>query len=177
MDAAGRRRPTLRGRPFAPHSAAARPSLFGGRLRAWLPLLLALLIFCSLAAYQLDLPGLHYDEAKEAGLNAMQLVRGQPVTLFRNAGLHLFGLTLPNVRLHRRAQRLPGATVSGLGGAGVFALRALPIACAGLTLIFLSVRRGRVQPAHSPAWPSCCWPSILRSSSGAGKAFSSPTSL
>ena len=65
------------------------------RLRAWLPLLLALLIFCSLAAYQLDLPGLHYDEAKEAGLNAMQLVRGQPVTLFRNAGLHLFGLTLP----------------------------------------------------------------------------------
>ncbi|MBK7203265.1 glycosyltransferase family 39 protein [Candidatus Amarolinea dominans] len=109
------------------------------RLRAWLPLLLALLIFCSLAAYQLDLPGLHYDEAKEAGLNAMQLVRGQPVTLFRNAGLHLFGLTLPTM-----VQDYIGALnvylalpFLALGGAGVFALRGLPIACAGLTLIFL----------------------------------------
>ena len=34
-----------------------------------------LLLFMMLGAYQLRQPGLHYDEAKEAGLNAMELVR------------------------------------------------------------------------------------------------------
>jgi hypothetical protein len=50
-------------------------------------LLLALSVFLALGAYQLDLPGLHYDEAREAGLNAMQLVVGQPVTAFRDAAI------------------------------------------------------------------------------------------
>ena len=108
-------------------------------MRAWLPLLLALLIFCGLAAYQLDLPGLHYDEAKEAGLNAMQMLTGRPLSLFRGAGLHLFGLTLPTM-----VQDYIGALnvylalpFLALGGVNVPALRALPIVCAALTLIFL----------------------------------------
>jgi hypothetical protein len=46
---------------------------------------LCLLLFIALAAYQLRQPGLHYDEAKEAGLNAMELITGQPVTAFRGA--------------------------------------------------------------------------------------------
>jgi len=33
-----------------------------------LPLLIALGLFLACASYQLSLPGLHYDEAKEAGL-------------------------------------------------------------------------------------------------------------
>lgn len=104
------------------------------------PLTLALGLFCLLAGYQLDLPGLHYDEAKEAGLNAMQLLRGQPLTLFRGAALPLFGLRLPlmvqdyigalNVYL-----ALPFLAVGGSGS--VTALRVLPVACAALTLIFL----------------------------------------
>ncbi len=48
-----------------------------------------LLLFLALGAYQLHLPGLHYDEAKEAGLNAMRLVSGQPVTAFRDATVRL----------------------------------------------------------------------------------------
>ena len=36
--------------------------------------MVGLAVFSALAAYQLDLPGLHYDEAKEAGVNAMQLL-------------------------------------------------------------------------------------------------------
>lgn len=109
------------------------------RCGPWAPLLLALSIFCLLAGHQLDLPGLHYDEAKEAGLNAMQLLRGQPLTLFRGAGLHLFGLTLPLM-----VQDYIGALnvylalpFLALGGVSVPALRALPIACAALTLVFL----------------------------------------
>lgn len=113
----------------------------GRRAREWAPLALALLIFFLCAAYQLDLPGLHYDEAKEAGLNAMQLLRGQPLTLFRGAGLHLFGLTLPIM-----VQDYIGALnvylalpFLALGGVSVPALRSLPILCAGLTLVFLYV--------------------------------------
>lgn len=106
---------------------------------AWAPLLLALGLFFVLAVYQLTLPGLHYDEAKEAGINAMQLVQGQPVTAFRGAGLHLMGRTWPlmvqdyigalNVYL-----ALPFLAV---GGITVTALRLLSVSCGLLTLLFL----------------------------------------
>lgn len=55
----------------------------------------ALLTYSLLAAYQLGLPGLHYDEAREAGLNAMELLTGAPVTAFRNITLSLATLHLP----------------------------------------------------------------------------------
>ena len=45
-----------------------------------------LVLFVGLAAYQLSLPGLHYDEAFEA-VPAMQLLLGQPVTTFRGNGI------------------------------------------------------------------------------------------
>lgn len=48
---------------------------------------LALLLFSALAVYQLDLPGLHNDEAQEAGLQAMQLLNGLPVSAFRGVGI------------------------------------------------------------------------------------------
>ena len=48
-----------------------------------------------LGAYQLQLPGLHYDEAKEAGLNAMELITGQPVTAFRGTTVQVGPLRLP----------------------------------------------------------------------------------
>jgi hypothetical protein len=44
------------------------------------------LLYLALSLYQINLPGLHYDEAFEA-LPALQLLRGQPVTTFRNSGL------------------------------------------------------------------------------------------
>ncbi len=58
-------------------------------------LFLAVLLFLLLAGYQLGLPGLHYDEAKEAGVNALELLTAAPVTAFRDAALPLGDLRLP----------------------------------------------------------------------------------
>lgn len=55
---------------------------------------LALAFFLGLAAYQLNLPGLHYDEAFEA-VPAMQLLLGRPVTTFRGNGIWIAGHLLP----------------------------------------------------------------------------------
>lgn len=55
---------------------------------------LCLLVYLAFSLYQLDLPGLHYDEAFEA-VPAVQLLRGQPVTAFRNSGLFIGGRLYP----------------------------------------------------------------------------------
>jgi hypothetical protein len=55
----------------------------------------ACFVYLLLTCYQLGLPGLHYDEAKEAGVNAMELLTGSPTTPFRNVALTLFGQRLP----------------------------------------------------------------------------------
>jgi hypothetical protein len=72
-------------------------------------------LYLALASYQLGLPGLHYDEAREAGVNAMEILTGAPITAFRGAGLVVGGRTFPldGAGLHRRAQRLPGAALPG----------------------------------------------------------------
>ncbi|MCK6630410.1 MAG: glycosyltransferase family 39 protein [Anaerolineae bacterium] len=53
-----------------------------------------ILLYVSLSFYQIDLPGLHYDEAFEA-VPALQLWQGQAVTAFRNSGLTVGGHLLP----------------------------------------------------------------------------------
>lgn len=96
-------------------------------------------LFLFLAAYQLGLPGLHYDEAKEAGVNAMELLQGTPVTAFRDAAVSVFGLDLPlmvqdyigalNVYL-----AIPFLAATGIG---VPNLRLLPLSLAVLGLLAL----------------------------------------
>ena len=54
-----------------------------------------LLLYLLLSTYQLGLPGIHYDEAGEAGVNAMELLAGTPVSAFRDVTFPLFGLQLP----------------------------------------------------------------------------------
>lgn len=71
----------------------AYPSWWRFWRQLWL--LTALLLYSLLASYQLGLPGLHYDEAREAGVNAMELLTGAPVTAFRDSALALWGLHLP----------------------------------------------------------------------------------
>ena len=90
-----------------------------------------------LGAYQLRLPGLHYDEAKEAGLNAMELLTGQPVTAFRDATVQVGPWRLPLM-----VQDYIGAlnvilTVPflAIGGVNVVALRWLPLLTGALTLV------------------------------------------
>ncbi|MEM7131130.1 MAG: hypothetical protein AAF702_32715 [Chloroflexota bacterium] len=100
-------------------------------------LLLLLLLYLSLALFQISLPGLHYDEAKEAGVNAMELLTGQPVTAFRGATLHVGSWSLPlmvqdyigaiNVYL-----ALPFLKLTGIG---VPNLRALSVLIGLLTLV------------------------------------------
>ena len=104
---------------------------------SYIILVLAIGVFLGLGAYQLHLPGLHYDEAKEAGLNAMELVTGQSVTAFRDATIMIGPWRLPlmvqdyigalNVIL-----ALPFLTI---GGVNVVALRWLPLLIGALTLL------------------------------------------
>ncbi len=58
-------------------------------------LALPLFVYFLLALPQLDLPGLHNDEAAEAGLQAGQIISGQPVSAFREAGIVLGDRTFP----------------------------------------------------------------------------------
>jgi 4-amino-4-deoxy-L-arabinose transferase-like glycosyltransferase len=51
-------------------------------------------LYLALSLFQLDLPGLHYDEAFEA-VPAVQLINGQPVAAFRNSGLTVGHRLLP----------------------------------------------------------------------------------
>ncbi len=106
---------------------------------SWRPLvpLLCLLLFWALGSFQLHLPGLHYDEAREAGLNAMQLVTGQPLTAFREATVRLGPWQLPlMVQDYIGALNvLLAVPFLAVGGIDVVALRWLPLLTGGLTLL------------------------------------------
>ncbi len=114
-------------------SVLNRRSLLAGA--AWC---IPLVLFLSLALPQLALPGLHYDEASEAGVNAMQLVRGLPVDAFRGAALSIGGRSFPLM-----VQDYVGALnvylaipFLALGGANhVDALRLLPVLTSATTLL------------------------------------------
>jgi len=100
---------------------------------------LALSLFLVLACRQLELPGLHYDEAKEAGNNALQLLRGLPVQAFRSATVRFLGLDLPLM-----VQDYIGALnvylsipFLALLGVEVPALRLMPVIVASITLVLL----------------------------------------
>lgn len=106
-------------------------------LRIWWGASLA--AYLLLALWNLGLPGLHYDEAREAGVNAMELLTGAPVTAFRDAALQIGNVRLPlmvqdyigalNVYLS-----LPFLTLTGIG---VPNLRWLSVLIGALTLVVL----------------------------------------
>ena len=64
---------------------AKQPNLFLGGI---------ILLYLGLSLYQIDLPGLHYDEAFEV-VPIVQLLTGQPVSSFRGHGLSIGGQTWP----------------------------------------------------------------------------------
>lgn len=105
--------------------------------RAWL--VAALVLYLVLACYQLGLPGLHYDEAKEAGLNAMELLTGAPVTAFRGAGIPWDGRMLPlMVQDYIGALNVYLAVpLLALTGIGVPNLRFLPVLTGLVALLLL----------------------------------------
>ena len=112
------------------------------RARRWLPLL-AVALYLLLVLPQLNLPGLHYDEAREAGLNALEMLHHQNVQAFRSAGVQIGSLFLPIM-----VQDYIGALNVYLAlpliaafGATVTALRLLAVA-AGLATLLLAWRLG-----------------------------------
>jgi len=124
--------------PVLVNQAASRRDNRSALLRAlWIGGVL--LFYLVASAWQLGLPGLHYDEAREAGQNAMELLTGAPVTAFRDATVSLFGVQLPlmvqdyigalNVYL-----ALPLLALSGIG---VPNLRVLGILTGLATLLLL----------------------------------------
>lgn len=123
--------------PAASEARSVRQRWRGATWTDLLGLAFCVALFLGLAARQLTLPGLHYDEAKEAGLNAMQLATGQPVTAFRDATIGLGPWRLPlmvqdYIGALNVALALP---FLALGGVNVVALRWLPLCIAMLTLI------------------------------------------
>jgi 4-amino-4-deoxy-L-arabinose transferase-like glycosyltransferase len=65
------------------------------RITTLLGFFLPLAFYFALATPQLDLPGLHNDEAVEAGLQASQIINGQSISTFREAGITLADRTYP----------------------------------------------------------------------------------
>lgn len=135
--------------------------------RLWLAATLAL--YLALTCYQPGLPGLHYDEAREAGVNAMEILTGAPISAFRGVGFKLGGHTFPlmvqdyigalNVYL-----ALPVLAVTGVG---VPNLRFLPI-LTGLLVLILVERT-------VSAWVA--WRGVQASSTGRTSSAATPISL
>ena len=100
-------------------------------------LLLGLAAFFTLTFYQIDLPGLHTDEALEV-LPAVQLLRGQEVECFKGACVHVFGLRLP-VMIYEYIATVNTYLVIPfflLFGINVPALRAMPILTSAVAMLF-----------------------------------------
>ncbi len=147
-----------------PHAHAQPASL---TISGWLGIfVISLAIFLAAGAYQLALPGLQYDEAKEAGLNAMQLVSGQPVTAFRDAAVQVGSWRLPlMVQDYIGAVNvLLAAPFLALGGINVVALRWLPLLIGGLTLWLawrVAWRLGGPLAASATALLLACSPTFI----------------
>ncbi len=103
----------------------------------------ALAIFLALALYQLDLPGLYYDEAADA-VPAVQMLQGQPVELFRGAGLWIGDRAFPLMVIDYMGavNSYLLAPFFAVLGIGVTSLRLLPIlgSAAALVLTYLLAR-------------------------------------
>lgn len=106
-------------------------------VRTLWPLAVALALYAALALPNLHLPGLHHDEAQEAGLQGMQLLTGQPPTLFRDVALVVNNRAFPvMVQDYIGAANAYFAWLAfGVGGVSVESLRAMTVLTGALTLI------------------------------------------
>jgi len=112
------------------------------RLPGWLldiaVLVVGLVVFVILAAHQLNLPGLHTDEALEV-LPAVQLLRGQEVECFKDVCIEVLGVRLPvmiyeYIATVNTCMVLPFFAAFGIN---VPALRAMPIVQSAGAMIFV----------------------------------------
>jgi len=126
----------------------------------------ALLLFLGLAGWQLGLPGLHYDEAKEAGVNALEILTGAPITAFRQSGVTVAGRTFPvmvqdyigalNVYL-----AIPALALSGIGVPNLRLQAVLTGLLALLFLVFAVEEWLRRDGEPEPRWRGGLWLALL----------------
>ncbi len=109
-----------------------------------IPLLVALVLYAGLAFYQLDLPGLHHDEAQEAALMGMQLNHGLSPVLFRQTGFELAGRAWPvMVQDYIGALNVYLAWMAfAIGGVSVESLRTMTI-LTGMTTLLMAYGSAR----------------------------------
>ena len=126
-------------------------------LRYWL-LFAALALYLALAAPQLDLPGLHYDEALEAAAPAALLLNGQSVAIVNNGALRWGDLRLPlMVQNHIGAVQVYAAMpFVALLGPTTVALRTMTVLVGGVTLaamyMFVAQVYGRTAAGAAALW-------------------------
>jgi len=96
-----------------------------------------LALYLALALPQLNLPGLHNDEAAEAGLQAMQILSSQPIAAFRDAGIDIGGRIFPlMVQDYIGALNVYFALPFFAAiGPGVIALRLYTVLVGGVTIV------------------------------------------
>jgi hypothetical protein len=122
--------------------------------------LVPVVLFLLLASFDLDKPGLHYDEALEAGLPAVQLLNGQPVTMINGVTLHVGGRELPlMVQNHIGAiQAYAALPFILVGGSRASALRAMTVAIGALTIVavylFVAQLYGQLAAFYASLWLS-----------------------
>jgi hypothetical protein len=100
-------------------------------------LLIPIIPYVLLSVIALDLPGLHYDEALEGGLPAVQLLNGQPIAALNGVVVHLGRWTLPlMVQNHIGASQIYAALpFILLGGPEASSLRAMTVVAGLVTLV------------------------------------------
>ncbi|GAC1300808.1 MAG: hypothetical protein NVSMB27_41190 [Ktedonobacteraceae bacterium] len=131
---------------------------FWRRLRSWGFFVAPLTLFLAFATWRLDVPGLHYDEALEAGLPAVQLLHNQPLPILNQVAWPLFGRHLPvMVQSHIGALQVYAVLpFIRSGGATVIALRSMPVLAGALTLVavqlFMLVVYGDVAAVWASLW-------------------------
>jgi len=111
----------------------------------WMILLIAIISYSGMALYQLDLPGLHHDEAQEGGRMGMQLHQGIHTAAFRDATVTVLGRNIPlMVQDYIGSLYVVIAWIAfGVGGVSVESLRAASVVIGALTILagFLASRR------------------------------------
>ncbi len=98
----------------------------------------ALTAFLLLTTHQIELPGLHTDEALEV-IPAVQLLRGQEVECFKDVCIDVFGLRLPVMIYEYIATVNTYVSIPffALFGISVPTLRAMPIVQSSVAMVFL----------------------------------------
>lgn len=119
-------------------------------------MLVPVLLFLVLACFDLDLPGLHYDEALEGGLPAAQLVNQGRVAALDNVALHLGGRSLPlMVQKHIGAAQVYAALpFIFASGPTASSLRAMTVLVGAVTIVAVYLFVAQIYGRFAAFWAS-----------------------